>query len=830
MFDLYVFPILFRDQKENSTVSGFYIGSSARKVDRTRETDRILYKFSPNRPLNQVEDDALQQLLEKSASAFFRSHGALTTAIRKGVELLNNQLIKYNQGKKVSQIVSGTLQLAIVHEDEVYFAHIGTGYSFVIRANDASLYYEKSSGNQGLGISTAVKTAFFRSEISHGDRIVLCNLPPSGWTASSLTEGSKITISHLRKVLLNNANRDFEAIIVQVRNGSGEVHQLKLDRNSSGQTTDQFKGDEAEIQESELALKPASLEDKPKTEIGQNITEVEPKDEVEAEISAISAIQDLPMEEIPPPVPPSVSNDKQKDDLAQVRQAIEFDSQKQQNDPASGGFQTSTEISAGIQSIDNTYQKSLVNDDSVLEQKQKREASSRVIKQHLVLWMTSIKNFLVRLTAKTESINSTVSENTAKLISRTNPASNKSSNALSLTSMFFMAILVPILVVAVATTVYLRSGRGEQHQKFVVQANALVVQADSEIDGVKKLIVLQDALLFLDEAEKYGKTDASNELRAIIQQQLDVLQGVTRIPLQNTIAGGLDRRIQITRMVVSSNEDVYALDQVTGRVLRLIATRPNYEVDTTFECGPGRYEQTVVHELVDIELIAYSNSKNAAIIGIDRAGNLLLCSPAASATAISLKVPEMGWGQIQAIGFNGYSLYILDIDERTRDLYRIPAEGLTFTANPESIFNGNIPDNLSSMEDIALYENELYVLNHSGLLMDCSIGDVQIICNPNIGYGVIQSGHDRQTSDVIAGAEFTQLQTTQPPDPSLFFMDQLNNSVYHFSLALNMQKQIEPDFLGLSSAPEGNLSAFTISPYGVVHFAFGHQLYFGYIP
>ncbi len=217
-------------------------------------------------------------------------------------------------------------------------------------------------------------------------------------------------------------------------------------------------------------------------------------------------------------------------------------------------------------------------------------------------------------------------------------------------------------------------------------------------------------------------------------------------------------------------------------------------------------------------------------MGIDRAGNLLLCSPNSVATAIKLKEPETSWGQIQAIGFNGYSLYILDVDERTRDLYRLPANGLLFDGNPESIFNGNIPENLSSMEDIALYENELYVLNRSGMLMDCSIGDVQITCNPNIGYGVIQFGHDRQTSDVIAGAQFTQLQTTQPPDPSLFFMDQLNNSIYHFSLALNMQKQIEPDFLSLSSTPEGPITAFTISPYGVVHFAFGHQLYFGYIP
>ncbi len=829
MFDLYVFPILFRDQKESSIISGFYVGNTARKVDRTRQSDLILYKFSSVRLLNELEEDTLKHMLEKSSSTFFRSHGTITSAIRKGVELLNSSLIKYNQTKKVSQILSGTLQLAIIHESEAYFAHIGSGYSFVICGNEASLFFEKSSGGQGLGISTAVKTAFFRTELSHGDRIIMCNLPPSGWTASSLTEGSKITISHLRKVLLNNATRDFEAVIIQVRNGNGQVHQLKLDHNSTGQASDQLQGDDQEKLDPDFKDVPVPSNNL-STDLNQNLTVVDPAENIEI-IKHETANPESIIEE-----------DKSLIDASEQRFSENPEDHNQITDPeikinqkevahlSAIELETSDQKPENVNQIERSIEKPENEPKRAPQQSKQREQRTQEFKRRLAIGLNSIKNVLIRLTSKTESINASVSENTAKLISRANPASNKTSNSLSLTSMFFMAIIVPILVVAIATTVYLRSGRGEQHQKFVIQANDLVIQADSEIDGVKKLIVLQDALLFLDEAEKYGKTDASNELRGIIQKQLDVLQGVTRIPLQSTVSGGIDRRIQISRMVVSSNEDVYALDHVTGRVLRLIATRPNYEVDTTFACGPGRYEQTVVHELVDIELIAYSNTKNAIIMGIDRAGNLLLCSPNSVATAIKLKEPETSWGQIQAIGFNGYSLYILDVDERTRDLYRLPANGLLFDGNPESIFNGNIPENLSSMEDIALYENELYVLNRSGMLMDCSIGDVQITCNPNIGYGVIQFGHDRQTSDVIAGAQFTQLQTTQPPDPSLFFMDQLNNSIYHFSLALNMQKQIEPDFLSLSSTPEGPITAFTISPYGVVHFAFGHQLYFGYIP
>ena len=401
---------------------------------------------------------------------------------------------------------------------------------------------------------------------------------------------------------------------------------------------------------------------------------------------------------------------------------------------------------------------------------------------------------------------------------------------LSPTSMFFIAFLVPILVVAIAMTVYFRSGRGEQHDKYVFQANELVTQATSESDVTKRVVIFQDALLFLDEAEKFGTTETSDKLRAIIQKELDNLQGVTRIELRGTVAGGIDRRMQISKMLINSGEDLYALDQGTGRVLRMVYTNDDFQVDNTFICGPGNYDQVVVHELVDIDSINISNSLQAIIVGIDRGGNLLLCSVNKIPLAFRINPPEMGWGDIKAIAFNDYSVYILDVNQQTRDLYRLPSNGLKFDENPESIFVGNIPENLTLVQDIAIYENELFLLHDSGELMKCTIGQAQTACVPNTGYGFILDGQNRQVSDIVTGVDFTQIQTTQPPDPSIFFMDSQNSAVYHYSLALNMQKQIRPNFIGSISKPDVPITAFTVSPYGLIHFAYGYQLYFGYLP
>ncbi len=827
MFDLYVLPLALYEQKESSSVEGYYVSAASRRAARTRESDLILLKFSSPRKLLSADIQEIDKYLQKTAASFFRTNGPVTTAIRKCGGFLNDLIVKFNQGRKVSQILTGNLQIAVFHGEEAYLAHAGSAVSFVINNERPAVFVNQAAGSQGIGVTKAIKFTFFHAELKNGDRIVLSSHPPQGWTKTALSEESRNSISHLRKVLLTKAERDFEAVILQVRKGSGAIHLLRLDGSALEHTTT-FEDEETELS---ISLTPSEQVDLAPIELG-----TEQEQRIVKNLESEQAVQEVSRVEPAAEIPVDSPVDKPE---LQIPFGYFQSDQSTHSFPGNGIVQNEKQL---IEKESTDKLKSSRQDIIFADQKwvpepavdegfdQRKQKTSIDFSQTLAKWLLSIKNFLVNATSKSEAINSSLSENTAKLISRSNPAAAGSNSNLSLTSMFFIAILVPVLVVAVSMTIYFRSGRGEQHQKFVLQASALVTQANEEIDDVKRLIVLQDALLFLDEAEKYGKTDVSQELRLIVQKHLDDLQGVTRLQLQASVPTGIDRRINISRMVVNSNEDLYALDQVTGRVLRMVATRPDYEVDTTFMCGPGKFGMTVVHELVDIDLISFSNSRNATIIGIDRGGSVILCSPGSEPFAVTVKVPEMGWGQIHAIGFNGYSLYILDIDERTRDIYRLPADGLSFDGNPESIFSGNIPVDLADTADIALYESQLYVLSKSGKLMGCALDNVQIQCTADIGYGIIQSGQERQTIDMIAGTDFVQIQTTQPPDPSIYFLDQLNGSVYHFSLALNMQKQISPDFVSLQSAPENPMTAFTVSPYGVMHFAYGHDLYFGYVP
>ncbi len=825
MFDLYVYPLGYKQGKEYSNLPGYFVGTAHRRAVRTREADIIVMRFTPFKVIDDNEADFLETLLPLTAQIYFKTKGPITTATRKTSEFFNERLIKYNQAKKTGSYLGGTFQLMVLHSDEVYFAHAGLSSAFVLSKSKLDLFQNRSSGNQGLGISKGINLKYFHSQISNGDRVVLSASPPEEWNPQTLSGSSRLSISHLRRVLIQQTDQDFEAVVIQFRKGTGSVHQLRLEptyiTKDIESTDDQFTVDE----EMEEAVNEVDSQVSIPSEIPLpsflNKSEKE-FDEISHSDSGERVI--LSNEEFSIPNPTGENQGEFKQRQKEGIKLPPFLTKVSESTAQVNLTPTKLSESDGIY----LSGKHLEKDQNTYPDDGKKESVLNL--EVVVKGLSSLRNFLSKSTNVSKKVSDSLERGTASILTKANPSATRDNGSLSPLNMLFIAILIPLIVVAIATTVYFKSGRGEQHNLFVIQANDLVSLAESEEDIAKQVIIYQDASLFLDEADKYGKSETSNDLRAIIQKRLDILQGVTRITVQPTIAGGLDHRIFITRMVVSTNEDLYALDEGTGRVLRLIATRPDYQVDTSFSCGPGNYNSIIVDKLIDIEIISFTNSLNAAIMGIDGNGNLLLCVPGGQSIGIKLKSPELNWGQIKAISFNDYNLYLLDVNERTRDIYKYSSNGLLFDENPSSLFKENIPEDLTEMTDMAVYQDSLFVLNQSGELMKCSLGYSQTNCEQNAGYGIIFSGKDRQNVEKLNGTELVQLQTTQPPDPSLFFLDEQGPAVYHFSLAINMQKQIRADTSRLLIKPEGTMTGFTISTSGIVHFAFGHQLYFGFLP
>ena len=132
--------------------------------------------------------------------------------------------------------------------------------------------------------------------------------------------------------------------------------------------------------------------------------------------------------------------------------------------------------------------------------------------------------------------------------------------------------------------------------------------------------------------------------------------------------------------------------------------------------------------------------------------------------------------------------------------------------------------------DISVNQEELFLVHKDGQLTRCNLN--QLSCDDNIGYGVIMNGATRENFTILPNTQFSQVQITYPPDPSIYFIDDKNQSIYHFSLAVNLQQQISPNISNLPNSLDDSslLTAFAVSPNGIIHFAYGNLLYFGYLP
>lgn len=417
-----------------------------------------------------------------------------------------------------------------------------------------------------------------------------------------------------------------------------------------------------------------------------------------------------------------------------------------------------------------------------------------------------------------------------KTFSRRVLPGNGEQGGLSTASMLFIALIIPLVVVSLALTVYFRSGRGEQHATYLAQAEKFIQQAGEQSDSTLQRASWEQALYWVTQAENYGKSDQSTADRKQIQGKLDALDGISRLELQPALAGGFGSAVNITR-IVPSGSDLYLLDSTQGRVLRLFMTGQGYELDSDFDCSPGEKGSVIVRSLIDVVTVPTNNSFDATVMGIDDTGNLLLCGPdIISSNQTTLTPPDNGWGSIVSIAYSKNVLYVLDVTNNA--VWRYDGSDLVFPDMPRLFFDRDVPE-MSDAIDLAIYEEDLYVLHQTGEMSRCTYSNYDFSptrCTDPAPYEDPRSGRDSNPT-LFSDAAFTQLQVTQPPEASLYILDSKKGpAVYQFSLQLYLARVLRPDASGDFSLPDGSATAFAITSDRLVVLAFGNQLYLASLP
>lgn len=394
--------------------------------------------------------------------------------------------------------------------------------------------------------------------------------------------------------------------------------------------------------------------------------------------------------------------------------------------------------------------------------------------------------------------------------------------------MIFAAVAVPLVVVTIATVVYFQQGRASQHELYLAQALQAAGFARSQTDPQSQLAAWQGVIGYLDEADTYQFTSDSQQLRFEAQSVIDDMNSITRLVFQPALTGNLPETAQISHIVVTEG-DLYLLDASDGHVRRAFSAGAGYELDETFQCGPGYPGSQNIGPIIDILPYSIGESGGATLLGMDGNGNLLYCYPSESPLFNTLAAPPTGWVQPRAFTTNLGNLYVLDPQANAVWIYW----NSDFSQQPQLFFDEQVPP-METVIDLAVDKSDLYLLHEDGHITVCTFSELGVAptrCTDPAPYTDSRPGREGQLFSPHPA--FTQVKSTLPPDPSLFLLDPGSQALYHFSLRLTYIRQYRPqyDLDSIISTAGAPASSFGLSPDNrVVFMALGNQVIYAGMP
>ncbi len=419
----------------------------------------------------------------------------------------------------------------------------------------------------------------------------------------------------------------------------------------------------------------------------------------------------------------------------------------------------------------------------------------------------------------------TLNERIAGALNRALP--RQDAPPLSHTFLAFVAVVVPLVLVVAASTVYIRHGKSSQYEENYQLAVQAAVGAIGQTDPAVVRHAWESCLYYLDRAETYLITQESRELRRIAQSALDGLDGIVRLEFQQ-VGGSLGDEVRVTRMV-ATEEGLFLLNAGRGSVIHALMTDQGLQLDPFFKCEAGIYNGLQVGPLIDIAALPGINTRNADLLGMDGSGNLLYCAVGAEPVAVALAAPSVGWTGVRnfTLDLDGRNLYLLDQNA----VWVYAGTMGEFTELPISFFSEQVPHDMSQVIDLAVSGDDLYLLFQDGHMTACTLSRLSVAptrCIDPLTYEDNRPGHS--SGFVITDAVFSQMVFGSAPDPSLYLLEPLTQAVYRFtphagSLTLQGQFRAAPAVVQAHFRGQP-ATAMALSPNRALFLCVGNRIYY----
>ena len=418
-----------------------------------------------------------------------------------------------------------------------------------------------------------------------------------------------------------------------------------------------------------------------------------------------------------------------------------------------------------------------------------------------------------------------------RLFWRMLPTRSEAKPAIPIGWLWFIAIVVPLLVVAIAMTIFTQLGKGQTQQVYLQQARQLATQAMNEPDQAKQRDLWSQTLQVVSKAEEYGENAETRQLRNSVDSGLDELDKVKRIAFNETMRSGLAENVNIIRMVANGN-DIYALDDSSGAVLRFVGASGEYEVDQTFICRPQNYNGVIVSKLVDVMTLPNGIMASSTVLAVDETGNLIYCGPNIIPTIQTLTPPDQYLGKVAGIAQSGKILLVLDKNRNMIWRYGDPQEDaenqgetlVDWARAPKPYFQETTPS-LTNVVDFVANGDDLYLVDLSGQMTTCSYSAIIYAptdCEQPAVFEDPRPGRENRVTG-FEGALFSRLAIDPLNRQSLYVLDQNNSAVYRLSLRLFLDKVIRAN--SATHLPSGQPSAFVVTTNQYLLVAYGNRLF-----
>ena len=823
-FDLTILPIHRINGQESTDLPGLLAVTPPRRTARGREHDNLIIylMLSGNATFSAAE---LKALINNTATSFYQSTGSLTFAMRKTAENINNVLLERNLSTTGrGQYALGLLALAVVRAEQCTLLISGPAHAVWVSDGKSRHIYDPALSGKGLGSSQNVQSYLSQVEFHTQDLLALCGKFPKDWEADLLNERPPASLeASYRKLTLTQG--DLNAALIQAQAGRGTITILRtetpaphnqpvvfpvVDEPAAPEEVEPQKQHKGLVDDPQIAH--SSLPDsQPVTSITEE--ELDALVDFGAHMVQPSAYAIPPQPDGAPPLP--------KPEIQSTTTPFNFPSSIPR-------VQSKEVVSAPV--IESEPE--IEEDEPQEESEQSRVVASKPARTRI---RSNAHAQATRQMAKVvvggikggRRVNERISAFMQKFIPRLLPGSeSKQTFSIPTYALVFIAVVIPVLVVTIASVVYLQFGQSIQYDELYGQALNQRALATSEIDPARQRDAWQSVLSTLQKADDYRKTDETKALRAEAQANLDKLMGVIRLEFAPAFANGLGGSTQVSRLAASES-DLYMLDAERGSILHASFTGRSLTLDSAFNCQPGTHAGYQVGALVDILALPKVNAVGATVLGIDASGNLLYCSPGQVPQAFPLPLlPNTNWGRITSFALDNGNLYVLDATSRS--VWVFIGKDSTFTDTPYFYFSNQIPNGIDNAIDMAVSGDDLYLLHADGHMSTCTFSRIAETPTRCVDPAPrIDNFPAHRDLDIFAQAHFTQISLTAPPNSVVLLLDSENQKVYRLTpRSLELQNQVTGYANGGNPFQPGPVSAMAVSPNYVLYLAIGNQVYF----